>query len=72
MKAKRVPFVIVGITQGAMGVAAIVLTCILYFNFSDVQTILNVPTELVSLCLLVLAMFGFFSIVSGSFLLRRD
>lgn len=68
MRVRRIIVAIVGITQGAMGILAGILACIIYFNFLGVQTTLNVPTELLPLYLLVLIVFGFFSIISGFFL----
>ena len=72
MKAKRIPFIIVGMTQSAIGVLALILACILYFNFLNIQTMLNVSAELLPLSLLILSIFGFFSVASGLFLLHED
>jgi len=72
MKAKRIPFIIVGMTQSAIGVLALILACILYFNFLNIQTMLNVSAELLPLSLLILSIFGFFSVTSGLFLLHED
>lgn len=71
MKAKRILVVIVGMTQGAIGMLALILTCILYFNFLNIQTTLNVSAELLPLSLLILSIFGFFSVMSGLFLLHE-
>ncbi len=70
MKAKRILVVIVGMTQGAIGMLALILTCILYFNFLNIQTTLNVSAELLPLSLLILSIFGFFSVMSGLFLIH--
>ncbi|MFB0514738.1 MAG: hypothetical protein ACETVQ_04090 [Candidatus Bathyarchaeia archaeon] len=71
MKAKRILVVIVGMTQGAIGMLALILTCILYFNFLNIQTTLNVSAELLPLSLLILSIFGFFSVMSGLFLIHE-
>lgn len=71
MKAKRILVVIVGVTQGAIGMLALILACILYFDVLNIQTMLNVSTELLPLSLLILSIFGFFSVTSGLFLLHE-
>ncbi len=71
MKAKRILVVIVGTTQGAIGMLALILACILYFNFLNIQTTLEVSAELLPLSLLILSIFGFFSVMSGLFLLHE-
>ncbi len=71
MKAKRILVVVVGMTQGAIGMLALILVCILYFNFLDIQTMLEVSAELLPLSLLILSIFGFFSVISGLFLLHE-
>ena len=70
MKAKRILVVIVGLTQGAVGTLALILACVLYFDFLNIQTTLNVSAELLPLSLLILSIFGFFSVTSGLFLLH--
>jgi ABC-type Na+ efflux pump permease subunit len=72
MKAKRILVVIVGMTQGAIGLLALILVCVLYFNFLNIQTMLNVTAELLPLSLLILSVFGFFSVISGLFLIHED
>jgi len=71
MKVKRIVTVIVGLAQGAIGIVALFLVGLLYLNLLDFQTMLSVSTELLPLSLLVLSVFGFFSVVSGLFLLRE-
>lgn len=71
MKAERILVVVVGMTQGAIGILALILVCILYFNFLDIQTVLNVSAELLPISLLILSIFGFFSVISGFFLLHE-
>lgn len=72
MRVKRILVAIVGITQGAIGGLAGILAYILYFNFLDVQTTLNVSAELLPLYLLILSVFGFFSVISGFFLIHEE
>jgi len=71
MKVKRIITVIVGITQGAIGIVALILVGLLYLNLLDFQTMLGVSTKLLPLSLLILSVFGFFSVISGLFLLRE-
>ena len=71
MGVRRILVAIVGVAQGAIGVSAGVLACILYFNFLDVQTTLNVSVELLPLYLLTLSVFSFFSVISGFFLIHE-
>jgi hypothetical protein len=71
MKARRVLAVIVGMTQGAIGLLAFVLVCVLYFNFLNIQTMLSVTAELLPLSLLILSVFGFFSVIGGLFLIHE-
>ena len=71
MGVRRILVAIVGAAQGAIGVLAGVLACILYFNFLGVQTTLNVSAELLPLYMLILSVFSFFSIISSFFLLHE-
>ncbi|MCW4054880.1 MAG: hypothetical protein NWE84_08210 [Candidatus Bathyarchaeota archaeon] len=71
MKVKRILVVIVGMTQGAIGMLALTIACILYFNFLNIQTMLDLSAELLPLSLLILSIFGFFSAISGLFLLHE-
>ncbi len=57
MKTSRILAMIVGIAQGAIGVFAVVFAYILFFDF---------PLQL-----FILIVFGFFSIISGLFLLTE-
>jgi len=70
MKVKRIIAVIVGITQGAIGIVALILVGLLYLNLFNIQTMLNVSIELLPLSLLILSIFGLFSVISGFFLLH--
>ena len=71
MRVRRILVATVGIAQGAIGVLAGILAGMLYFNFLDVQTALNVSTELLPLFLFILIVFSFFSVISGFFLIHE-
>jgi len=71
MKVRRILVATVGIAQVAIGVLAGILAGILYFNFLDVQTALNVSAELLPLYLFILIVFSFFSVISGFFLIHE-
>jgi membrane associated rhomboid family serine protease len=71
VRVKRIIVAVVGIAQGATGVLAGILACMLYFNFFDVQTTLKASTELLPFYLLALGVFGLFSIISALFLIRE-
>ncbi len=69
IRPRRIFVAIVGTVQSAIGVLAIIFAYILYFDFFDAQTRLNTPVELLPFYLFALMVFGFFSIMSGLFLL---
>lgn len=69
MRAKRALVAMVGITQGATGIAAIILAFFLHFDFLGFRAMLEVSVELLPLNLLILIVFGLFSLISGFFLL---
>jgi len=71
MKNRRILSAIIGIAQGAIGVIFGVLAVMLVLNLIEVQTIFNVPPELLPLYLLILGLFSVFSIISGFFLIRE-
>ena len=71
MRVRRIFVAVVGIAQGAIGVSAGILACILYFNILGVQTMLKVSAELLPLYLLTLSVFSFFSVINGFFLIHE-
>ena len=71
MGLRRILAAVVGALQVAIGVLAVIFACILYFDFFDVQTGLNIPVELLPFYLFALMVFGFFSIISGLFLFHE-
>lgn len=71
MKPRRILVAIVGATQGLTGVLAIIFAYILYIDFFGLRAWLNVTAEFLPLYMLVLIVFGFFSMISGLFLLTE-
>lgn len=71
MNVNRVLTAIIGVVQGAIGVVVMVLTLMLYLNILEVQTVFNLPSELLPFYLIVLGLFSLFSIISGVYLIRR-
>jgi hypothetical protein len=71
MKVNRVLTAIIGVVQGAIGVVVMILTLMLYLNVLEVQTVFNLPSELLPFYLVVLGLFSLFSIISGVYLIRR-
>lgn len=71
MKIRKVVAAITGIAQEAIGLSAAVLVVMLFFGLLEVQAVFNLPAELLPFCLLVLALFSLFSIISGLFLIRE-
>ncbi len=69
MKLRKIVTAITGLAQGIVGSLSLVLAILLFLNILEVQTLFNVPPELLSLCLLILGLFSIFSIVSGLFLI---
>jgi len=71
MQPRRILATIVGTVQSAIGVLAVIFAYFLYFDFFDVQTMLNTPVELLPFYVFALTVFGFFSVISGLFLLHE-
>ena len=70
-EAGKILATVVGAAQSAAGVLAAIAAYILYIDFFGLQAWLNVTTEFVPLYMLILIVFGFFSIISGLFLLAE-
>ena len=68
-EAKKTLAAVVGAVQSTLGVLAVIFAYSLSINFFGLQESLNVATEFVPLFMLILIVFGFFSIVGGLFLL---
>ena len=71
MEIRRIVTALTGLAQEAIGVLFAVLVVTLFFNLLEVQTVFNVPPELLPLYLLILGLFSLFSIISGLFLIRE-
>jgi len=71
MKIRRILTALTGIAQEVIGVLFAVLVVMLFLNLLEVQTLFNVPPELLPLYLLILGLFSIFSIISGYFLIRE-
>ena len=71
MEKRRIISGIVGIIQFSIGIAFIILTFLLLTGLVEVQTIFNNTSEILPVYLLVLGLFGFFSIIGGIFLVRE-
>ncbi len=71
MKIRRILTAITGVAQGVIGVLSGVLVVMLFFNLLEVQTVFNVPPELLPIYLLILGLFSLFSVISGYFLIRE-
>jgi len=71
MKIRRILTALTGIAQEVIGVLSGVLAVMLFLNLLEVQTVFNVPPELLPLYLLLLSLFSLFSVISGYFLIRE-
>jgi len=67
MGAKNVFATFIGIFQSLMGISAIVLAYLLYYNpdFIAVRTILNLQEAHIAFYMMVLFIVGFFATISG-------
>ena len=71
MEKRRILSAIFGIAQGIIGVLSGVLAVLLFLNILELQTVFNVPPELLPLYLLILGLFSIFSVINGFFLIRE-
>jgi hypothetical protein len=69
-EARKALVIVVGTAQSTVGVLTATAACILYSDFLGLGASLNVP-ELLPIYVLILIVFGFFSILSGLFLLTE-
>ena len=71
MKIRGILTALTGLAQEVIGVLFAVLAVMLFLNLLEVQTVFNVPSELLPIYLLILGLFSIFSIISGYFLIRE-
>ena len=71
MKIRRILTALTGLAQEVIGVLFAVLAVMPFLNLLEVQTVFNVPSELLPIYLLILGLFSIFSIISGYFLIRE-
>ena len=72
MTIRRRASILIGLTQSMIGALAAVFGYVLYYNFFEVQTLLNVPRTDVLLYMFLLIAFGLLSIISGLFLVNEQ
>jgi hypothetical protein len=59
---------IVGLIQSIIGSLMVLFVFILFYNFFDLQTVLGLSSNEISIYLWILAIFGLLSTISGLFL----
>lgn len=67
--ARKIIEMVVGTVQTTLGGLAVILAYFLHIDFFGLQENLNILEEFVPLFMLILAIFGFFSVISGLYLL---
>ena len=72
MEDRRILAAIIGLIQSISGILLGIIVVLLFFNIFEIRVILNVNTELLSIYLMGLGLFGIFSIINGFFLLRES
>ncbi|MCW4021939.1 MAG: hypothetical protein NWF02_02100 [Candidatus Bathyarchaeota archaeon] len=71
MENRRILSIIFGVAQSGIGILAGVATVMLFFNFIEIHTLFNLPTEFTPIYILVLGLFSLFSVINGFFLIRE-
>ncbi len=71
MGLRRILAAVVGALQAAIGVLAVIFAYMLYHNFFNVQSLMNLSKETVPVYMLLLFVLGFVSIISGLFLIHE-
>jgi hypothetical protein len=69
---KKVLVKVVGATQSIIGMGALILAFLFHFNFFAVRSMFDVPAELLVLNVLILGVFGFFSLIGGLLLFYKS
>jgi hypothetical protein len=72
MEDRRILAAIIGLIQSISGILLGIIVVLLFFNIFEIRVILNVNTELLSIYLMGLGLFGIFSIINGFFLVRES
>ena len=72
MEDRRILAAIIGLIQSISGILLCIIVVLLFFNIFEIRVILNVNTELLSIYLMGLGLFGIFSIINGFFLVRES
>lgn len=72
MAIRRKVSIFIGMMQNMLGSLAAVFAYVLYYNFFNVQAVLNVPKTDVLLYMFLLLAFGTLSIISGLFLVNEQ
>lgn len=71
MRPRRILVAVVGTIQSLTGILAIIFAYILYLDIFGLRAWLDVTAEFLPLYMLVFIVFGFFSMISGVFLLTE-
>jgi hypothetical protein len=72
MNARRTVTKIVGVTQTAIGVTAMIFAFLSFYNVLGAQTMLGVSEEGIGLYLWIFIIFGLLSVISGLFLYYEE
>jgi hypothetical protein len=67
--ARRIFSIVVGTVQATLGGLAVIFAYFLHIDFFGLQDGLNILEEFVPLFMLMVLVFGFFSVISGLYLL---
>ncbi len=73
-EARKICLIVVGVAQSGLGISAIIITYLLHFDLFDLRVRLYTHAsaeEFPPIYTLIVALFGFFSIISGIFLLTE-
>lgn len=60
---------IIGLTQTGIGCSIVVFGFLLFYDFFNLQSILNLPSQSIGLYLWIIVLVGLLSTISGLFLL---
>ena len=69
--ARKISAMVVGTVQTTLGGLAVIFAYFLHINFFGLQENLNILEEFVPLFMFILIIFGFFSLISGIYLLTE-